>query len=111
MPLQIGNAGVQYNNQPLLDSLPSQRAGSQFPGEGVRARMHTRQHLPKLTWSHGWAWHSMPIRGTSSGARDLHCPCCTSSLIRSQMAGSLCSALTGNCDALLRRRRWRRARH
>ena len=34
--VQIGNAGVQYNN-PVVDSIPAQQADSLFPGEGVRA--------------------------------------------------------------------------
>ena len=32
---QIGNAGVQYND-PQENPVPEQKAGSNFPGEGVR---------------------------------------------------------------------------
>ena len=33
--VQIGNAGVQYND-PQENPVPQQKAGSNFPGEGVR---------------------------------------------------------------------------
>ena len=37
--VQIGNAGVQYND-PQEDPVPQQKAGSNFPGEGVRPSLY-----------------------------------------------------------------------